>query len=81
MLSAIKICHIQACVSGSCLQTLKVVCSILQGSYIMFHHLKGTPYDTKDQGANCQLTNWEQIDNGEQYTATRNFLTAIPVAL
>lgn len=49
--------------------------------YIMFHHLKGTPYVTGDQGDARRLTNWEQIDNGEQYTATRKFLIAVPIVL
>ena len=53
----------------------------MQGMYIMFHHLKGTPYPTGDQGATRRLTNWEQIDDGEQFTATRKFLIAVPVVL
>eukprot|EP00731_Ephydatia_muelleri_P007903 Em0004g241a len=51
------------------------------GNYVMFHYLKGTPYTTNDQGDARRLTNWEQIDNGEQYTATRKFLIAVPVVL
>ena len=47
----------------------------------MFHHVKGTPYETADQGAVQRLTNWEQIDDGEQFTATRKFLTSVPVVL
>lgn len=53
----------------------------LQGMYIMFHYLKGTPYPTGDQGDARRLTNWEQIDNGQQYTPTRVFLTAVPIVL
>ncbi len=29
----------------------------------------------------CSLTFWEQIDDGVQFTATRKFLTVIPVVL
>lgn len=47
----------------------------------MFHHMKGTPYPTSDQGDVRRLTNWEQIDNGHQYTPTRIFLTAVPIVL
>lgn len=47
----------------------------------MFHHLKGTPYVTMDQGESRWLTNWEQIDNGRQFTPTRNFLTAFHIIL
>lgn len=53
----------------------------VQGMYIMFHYLKGTPYVTGDQGDARRLTNWEQIDHGEQYTATRKFLIAVPIVL
>ena len=53
----------------------------LQGMYIMFHYIKGTPYPTGDQGDARRLTNWEQIDNGEQMTDTRKFLIAVPVLL
>lgn len=49
--------------------------------YVMFHHIKGTLYATGDQGDARRLTNWEQIDNGEQYTATRKFLIAVPIVL
>lgn len=53
----------------------------MQGMYIMFHYLKGAPFETMDQNNDRFFTAWEQIDNGEQYTATRNFLTIVPVAL
>ena len=49
--------------------------------YIMFHYISGTPYETLDQNENKWMTNWEQLDNGEQFTATRKFLTAFPVVL
>ncbi len=48
---------------------------------MMFHYLKGTPYTTGDQGDSRRLTNWEQIDDGEQLTGTRIFLTAVPVSM
>ena len=47
----------------------------------MFHQIKGTLYTAGDQGDARRLTNWEQIDNGEQYTATRKFLIAVPIVL
>lgn len=47
----------------------------------MFHYLKGAPYATMDQGETSWMTNWEQIDNGEQFTPTRNFLTAFSILL
>ena len=46
----------------------------------MFHWMKGTPFD-QDQGKFKHLTMWEQIDDGQQFTPNRKFLTALPIAL
>ncbi|GMI66757.1 Orosomucoid-like 1 [Hibiscus trionum] len=45
-----------------------------------FHWKKGTPF-AEDQGMYNGLTWWEQIDNGNQLTPNRKFLTVVPVAL
>ncbi|KAJ2397051.1 sphingolipid homeostasis protein orm1 [Coemansia sp. RSA 2531] len=37
----------------------------------MFHGIIGTPFEV-NQGAYDNLTLWEQMDNGEQYTPTKN---------
>lgn len=50
------------------------------GSYIMFHQVKGTPFEF-NSGAYDNLTMWEQIDNGDQYTPTKKFLMMVPIAL
>lgn len=50
------------------------------GSYIMFHQVKGTPFEF-NSGAYDDLTLWEQIDNGDQYTPTKKFLTLVPISL
>ncbi|KAK6464617.1 ORMDL family-domain-containing protein [Scheffersomyces coipomensis] len=50
------------------------------GSYIMFHQVKGTPFEF-NSGAYDNLTMWEQIDNGDQYTPTKKFLMSVPIAL
>lgn len=50
------------------------------GSYIMFHQVKGTPFEF-NLGAYDNLTMWEQIDNGDQYTPTKKFLMLVPIAL
>ena len=47
----------------------------------MFHYLKGVPFETMDQNSNRFKTSWEQIDNGEQFTATRKFLIMVPIVL
>lgn len=50
------------------------------GSYIMFHYVTGTPFDF-NAGAYDRLTMWEQIDDGDQYTPTKKFLTLVPITL
>ncbi|CDH57818.1 protein orm1 [Lichtheimia corymbifera JMRC:FSU:9682] len=50
------------------------------GHYIMFHWVQGIPFENH-QGAYDGLTLWEQIDGGVQFTATRKFFTAVPIAL
>lgn len=52
-----------------------------QTMFIVFHTLKGTPWESGDQGKVRTLTHWEQIDDGAQFTATRKFLTITPVIL
>ncbi|KAG8192628.1 hypothetical protein JTE90_017192 [Oedothorax gibbosus] len=50
--------------------------------FVVLHVVKGTPWESGDQGKKVRwLTHWEQIDNGEQFTATRKFLTLVPIAL
>lgn len=43
--------------------------------------IKGAPWFSIENDAGRQLTHWEQIDDGEQFTATRKFLTAVPIVL
>lgn len=50
------------------------------GLYIMFHQVKGTPFEF-NSGAYDDLTMWEQIDNGDQYTPTKKFLMLMPIGL
>ncbi|KAL6941952.1 sphingolipid homeostasis protein orm1 [Hanseniaspora vineae] len=50
------------------------------GSYIMFHLIKGTPFDLNG-GCFDNLTMWEQIDNGLQFTPARKFLIGFPICL
>lgn len=50
------------------------------GSYIMFHQIKGTPFEF-NSGAYDNLTMWEQIDNGDQYTPSKKFLMMVPIGL
>lgn len=53
----------------------------LQAMFIFLHLIKGTPWETGDQGVVRYLTHWEQIDDGAQFTATRKFLTIFPTVM
>lgn len=53
---------------------------IFQVTYHFFHWKKGTPF-AEDQGIYNRLTWWEQIDNGQQLTRNRKFLTVVPLVL
>lgn len=54
---------------------------LLQSMYIFLHTVKGTPFETPDQGRARLLTHWEQMDYGVQFTASRKFLTIMPIVL
>ncbi|XP_042652878.1 ORM1-like protein 2 [Tyto alba] len=49
--------------------------------YVLLHAVKGTPFETPDQGKDRLLTHWEQIDYGTQCTSSRKFLSVSPVVL
>ena len=50
------------------------------GSYIMFHWVRGTPFEF-NSGAYDNLNMWEQIDDGAQYTPAKKFLLSVPIVL
>jgi hypothetical protein len=54
--------------------------SYMFGSYIMFHHVRGVPFEFNG-GAYDNLTMWEQIDDGAQYTPAKKFLMSVPIVL
>jgi hypothetical protein len=54
--------------------------SYMFGSYLMFHYVRGVPFDF-NSGAYDNLNMWEQIDNGAQYTPAKKFLLMVPIAL
>ncbi|XP_004522193.1 ORM1-like protein [Ceratitis capitata] len=45
------------------------------------HVIKGAPWLSIENDGARRLTHWEQIDDGEQFTTTRKFLTAVPIVL
>lgn len=49
--------------------------------YLFLHTVKGTPFETPDQGKARLLTHWEQMDYGVQFTSSRKFLTISPIVL
>lgn len=54
---------------------------VLQVMYLFLHTVKGTPFETPDQGKARLLTHWEQMDYGVQFTSSRKFLTISPIVL
>ncbi|KAF7332460.1 Protein ORM1 [Mycena kentingensis (nom. inval.)] len=51
-------------------------------SYLMFHWVTGIPFGSDlHSGAYDDLTLWEQIDDGAQYTPAKKWLTSVPVVL
>lgn len=49
----------------------------------MFHHVTGLPFESTmtTSGAYDDLTLWEQIDSGAQYTPAKKWLTSVPIGL
>lgn len=82
------ICYFKICLS--CLSGLSLtietwthslyVC-VFQGMYVFMHAVKGTPFETPDQGKARLLTHWEQLDYGVQFTSSRKFFTISPIIL
>lgn len=52
-----------------------------QGMYVFMHAVKGTPFETPDQGKARLLTHWEQLDYGVQFTSSRKFFAISPIIL
>ncbi|KAH8094937.1 Orm1 type endoplasmic reticulum protein [Cristinia sonorae] len=51
-------------------------------SYLMFHYVTGIPFQSDlHSGAYDDLTLWEQIDDGAQYTPAKKWLFCVPIAL
>lgn len=48
----------------------------------MFHWVTGVPFEAEEHaGAYDDLTLWEQIDGGAQYTPAKKWLLVTPIAL
>ncbi|KAF9057849.1 ORMDL family-domain-containing protein [Panaeolus papilionaceus] len=51
-------------------------------SYLMFHWVTGIPFGNDlHSGAYDDLTLWEQIDEGAQYTPAKKWLVLVPITL
>jgi len=52
-------------------------------TFFLFHWIKGVPFSGiwSAQGAWDDLTMWEQVDMGRQYTPSRKFFTIVPILL
>lgn len=55
--------------------------SYFQLMFFLLHMEKGTPFETLDQGKSRYLTVWEQLDYGVQFSASKKFLTVVPIVL
>lgn len=56
--------------------------STTQISYLMFHWATGIPFQASmHSGAYDDLTLWEQIDEGEQFTPAKKWLICFPIVL
>ncbi|EFB28827.1 hypothetical protein PANDA_004062, partial [Ailuropoda melanoleuca] len=49
--------------------------------YVFLHTVKGTPFETPDQGKARLLTHWQQMDYRLQFTSSRKFLSISPIVL
>lgn len=49
--------------------------------FVILHLEKGTPFETADQGSARYLTVWEQLDHGVHFSASKKFLTIVPIVL
>ena len=49
--------------------------------FFVLHMEKGTPFETNDQGKSRYQTVWEQLDYGVQFSASKKFLTVVPIVL
>lgn len=53
-----------------------------QLSYLMFHYVTGIPFHSDlHGGVYDNLTLWEQIDEGAQYTPAKKWLLIFPITL
>lgn len=71
----------QPCLPGLWVDLFIPSWSFLQVMYLFLHTVKGTPFETPDQGKARLLTHWEQMDYGVQFTSSRKFLTISPIVL
>lgn len=72
--------NVSAFVANSSYTCFCVVVPV-QVMYLFLHTVKGTPFETPDQGKARLLTHWEQMDYGVQFTSSRKFLTISPIVL
>lgn len=56
--------------------------TLFQLSYLMFHYVTGIPFHSDlHGGVYDNLTMWEQIDEGAQYTPAKKWLLIMPITL
>jgi hypothetical protein len=50
-------------------------------NFVVMHYVTGTPGELQDQGEYSNLTWWEQLDGGMQWTMAHKALMTIPLVL
>lgn len=50
-------------------------------NFIVMHYITGTPGELGDQGEYSNLTWWEQLDDGTEWTMARKALMSLPIIL
>ena len=68
------------CISRDTIDKLIDV-NFFQIMFLILHIEKGTAFETGDQGSARYWTAWEQIDYGASFTASKKFLTIVPIVL
>jgi hypothetical protein len=78
----VNLCYLSVCSAFHAATDLMLTALVRQLSYLMFHWVTGMPFDSElHGGAYDDLTLWEQIDDGAQYTPAKKWLLSVPIML
>jgi len=78
----VNLCYLSVCSAFHATTDPMLTALVRQLSYLMFHWVTGMPFDSElHGGAYDDLTLWEQIDDGAQYTPAKKWLLSVPIML